>query len=72
MNRALCTANKQELKDLELVRAGFPINMHIADAKELFNYVDRDEYLSLPHVDRLGMTHEPLSDIKHLVGVAFT
>ena len=34
----LCTANKQELKDLELVRAGFPINRHIADAKELFKY----------------------------------
>ena len=46
----LCTANKQELKDLELVRTGFPINRHIADAKELFNYVDRDEYLSLPHI----------------------
>ena len=62
----LCTANRQELKDLELVRAGFPINRHIADAKELFNYVDRDEYLSLPHADRLGMTHEPLSDINIL------
>ena len=62
----LCTAHKQELKDLELVRAGFPINRHIADAKELFNYVDTDEYLSLPHVDRLGITHEPLSDINIL------
>ena len=62
----LCTANKKELKDLELVGAGFPINRHIADAKELFNYVDRDEYLSLPHADRLGMTHEPLSDINIL------
>ena len=62
----LCTANKQELKDLELVRTGFPINRHIADAKELFNYVDRDEYLSLPHSDRLGMTHEPLSNINIL------
>ena len=62
----LCTANNQELKDLELVRTWFPINRHIANAKELFNYVDRDEYLSLPHIDRLGMTHELLSDINIL------
>ena len=27
----LCTANKQELKDLKLVRTAFPINRHIAD-----------------------------------------
>ena len=46
----LCTANKQELKDLELVRTEYPINRHIADAKELFNYVVRDEYLSLTHM----------------------
>ena len=31
----LCTANKKELKYLELVRAGLLINRHIADAKEL-------------------------------------
>ena len=54
------------MKDLELFRAGFPINRHIAGAKELFNYVDRDEYSSLPHVDRLGMTHQPLSDVNIL------
>ena len=58
----LCTANLRELKDLEMVRAGFPINRQILDAKELFTFVDKDEYLSLPSSQRLGITHEPVSD----------
>ena len=58
----LCTANLKELKDLEMVRAGFPINRQIFDAKELFTFVDKDEYLSLPSSQRLGITHEPVSE----------
>ena len=58
----LCTANLKELKDLEIVRAGFPINRHILDAIELFTFVDKDEYLSLHSSQRLGITHEPVSD----------
>ena len=57
----LCTANLRELKDLEMVMAGFPINRQILDAKELFSFVDKDEYLSLPSSQRLGITHEPVS-----------
>ena len=58
----LCTANLKELKDLEMVRAGFLINRQILDAKELYTFVDKDEYLSLPSSQRLGITHEPVSD----------
>ena len=59
----LCTASIKDLKDIEMVRAGFPINRHISDAKELFEYVDKDDYLSLPSGQRLGITHEPISEI---------
>ena len=59
----LCTAGIKDLKDIEMVRAGFPINRHISDAKELFGYVDKDDYLSLPSSQRLGITHEPISEI---------
>ena len=50
------------MTDLELVRAGFPINRHITDAKVLFTYVYPEEYLVLPHVDRVGLSHKPLSE----------
>ena len=62
----LCTASLKDLKDIEMVRAGFPINRSISDAKELFTLVDKDEYLSLPSNKRLGLTHEPISDINIL------
>lgn len=62
-----CTANRQELKQLERVRNGFTINRHISDAKDRFSYVDKDEYLARSHVDRLGITHEPVSDINILL-----
>ena len=62
-NCQLCTATFGELKDLELVRCGFPINRTILSAKELFNSVDVDEFLSLPTQHRFGLTHEPISSI---------
>ena len=62
----LCTANRQEFKKIELVRDGFPINRHISDAKDLFRYLDKDEFLSRSHMDRLGITHEPVSDMNIL------
>ena len=62
----VCTANRQELKKIEFVRDGFPINRHISDAKDLFSYVDKDEFLSRSHMDRLGITHEPVSDMNIL------
>lgn len=36
-NCQLCTANLAELKDIELVRSGYPINRTISSAKEIFS-----------------------------------
>ena len=59
----LCTASMKYIKDIKIVRAVFPINRHISDAKDLFTLVDEDDYLSLPSSERSGITHEPLSDV---------
>ena len=59
----LCTASHKELHDVELIRSGFPINRTITAAKEIFSYVDEEEYLSLPSKERFGLTHQPVSDI---------
>ena len=59
----LCTASLKDLKDIEMVRAGFPINRNISDAMKLFSIVDKDDYLSLPSNQSLGITHEPISEI---------
>ncbi|KAI6651055.1 hypothetical protein LOD99_5632 [Oopsacas minuta] len=59
----LCTANKSELKDLEIVRSGFPINRSITTAKEIFSIVDEEEYFLLPFIQHHGLTHPPLSSI---------
>ena len=64
----LCTANLDEIKDLEIVRGGFPIN--ISDAIDLFNFVDKDEFLALPSIERLGITHESVSD-KNIMSLLF-
>ena len=58
----LCTANLKELKDLEIVKPGFPINQHILGGIELITFVDKDEYLSLHSSQRLGITHEQVLD----------
>ena len=58
----LCTATHGELKDLELIRSGYPINRTISSALDIFNAVDPEEFLSLPSKDRFGLTHQPLSD----------
>ena len=42
-----------------MVRAGFPINRTIT-AKELFIIVDKDDYVSIPSSQRLGIAHEPI------------
>ena len=62
-HRQLCTVSIKDLKDIEMLRAGFPINRYFSDAWELFGYVDKDEYLSLTSSERLGITHEPISEI---------
>ncbi|KAI6648498.1 hypothetical protein LOD99_8130 [Oopsacas minuta] len=59
----LCTATFKQLHDVELIRDGFPINRSITSAKELFQSVNEVEFLSLSSNDRLGLTHQPISDI---------
>ena len=59
----LCTAQFEELKDLDLIRDGYPINRFISDAKLIFETVDREEFLSLQSKERFGLTHEPISNI---------
>ena len=60
----LCTAQFEELKDLDLIRDGYPINRFISDAKLIFETVDREEFLSLQSKERFGLTHEPISNIE--------
>ena len=59
----LCTATFKQLHDVELIREGFPINRSVTLAKELFQSVNEVEFLSLSSNDRLGLTHQPISDI---------
>ncbi|KAI6650537.1 hypothetical protein LOD99_7588 [Oopsacas minuta] len=59
----LCTATFKQLHDVELIRDGFPINRSLTSAKELFQSVNEVEFLSLSSNDRLGLTHQPISDI---------
>ena len=59
----LCTETFKQLHDVELIRDGFPINRSITSAKELFQSVNEVEFLSLSSNDRLGLTHQPISDI---------
>ena len=61
-NCQLCTATYVQLKDLELIRTGFPINRNISSALDIFESVDPEEFLALPSKERFGLTHQPLSD----------
>ena len=58
----LCTITRDQLKDIDLIKQGFPINRSIEKAFQIFEDVDEDEFLSLPSKDRLGITHKSLSD----------
>ena len=59
----LCTASFKELRDIELIRSGYPINRTITAAHEIFSSVDKEQFLALPSTQRFGLTHEPLSNI---------
>ena len=58
----LCTSTRDQLKDIDIIKKGFPINRSIESAFQIFEDVDEDEFLSLPSKDRFGITHKPLSD----------
>ena len=62
----LCTATESQIKSLEWVESGFPINRFIKDAHEIFNEVDEEEFLKLPSQQRTGITHQPISKIDNL------
>ncbi|KAI6651375.1 hypothetical protein LOD99_5342 [Oopsacas minuta] len=59
----LCTASDEEIKSIDWVRSGFPINRLISDAWQLFDEVNEDDFFKLPSKQRLGITHKPTSDI---------
>ena len=56
----LCTATKFDLKDLYFIRNGFPINRTIQTAKQIFEEVDIDDFVSLPSHQRFGITENTL------------
>ena len=58
----LCTSTREQIKDVELVKHGYPINRFIQTAIQIFTEVDVDEFLLLPSKDRFGLTHEPTSE----------
>ena len=63
----LCTATHKELKDLDWIVQGFPINKYITDAIQLFGEIeDSDSFFSLPSNERCNLTHEPTSLINIL------
>ncbi|KAI6648100.1 hypothetical protein LOD99_11909 [Oopsacas minuta] len=59
----LCTATDSQIKSLEWAHSGFPINRLISDARQLFEEVDEEDYLKLPSNQRVGITHQPTSNI---------
>ena len=58
----LCTASKCQLKDLYFVRTGYPINRTISSAKQIFDEVDPEEFLSRPSEQRLQITEKFTSE----------
>ena len=61
-NCQLCTANHNQLKDMDLISDGFPINRNIHDAIDIFNDVNVEEFLKMDSNSRFGLTHPPISD----------
>ena len=59
----LCTATESQIKSLEWVESGFPINRFVTDAHEIFSEVNEEEFLKLPSHQRIGITHQPTSNI---------
>ena len=59
----LCTVKFTELKDLDSIRTGYPINRTLSAARLIFDSVDAEDFFSLLSNERFGLTHEPLSNI---------
>ena len=54
----LCITQFDELKDLDLIRTGYPKRRSKSDAKLIFDLVHREDFLSLPSNQKFGLTHE--------------
>lgn len=63
-NCQLCTTSFGQLKDLHLIRDGYPINRTITAAKMIFqdDHFNESEFFSLPSDERFNLTHQPASD----------
>ena len=62
VNFALAT--KEQLKEVELITQGFPINRYISDAIKLFGELeDKETFFKGPSNHRINLTHEPISTI---------
>ena len=59
----LCTATREQLKNMELVECGYPINRHVKDAIDIFSDVNEEEFLKLPSEKTHLLTHLPMSNI---------
>ncbi|KAI6653036.1 hypothetical protein LOD99_3872 [Oopsacas minuta] len=60
-NCQMRTATFQQIHDISIVQNGFPINRTISDARDVFDEVDEEEYLSLPTNKRFNLIHKPIS-----------
>ena len=64
----LCMATKEQLKEVELITQGFPINRYISDAIKLFGELeDKETFFKGPSNHRINLTHEPISTINILL-----
>ncbi|KAI6648319.1 hypothetical protein LOD99_12128 [Oopsacas minuta] len=61
-NCQMCTATFQQIHDISIVQNGFPINRTIRDARDVFDEVDEEVFLSLPTNQRFNLTHKPISE----------
>ncbi|KAI6647699.1 hypothetical protein LOD99_8540 [Oopsacas minuta] len=52
----------QQIHDISIVQNGFPINRTIRDARDVFDEVDDEEFLSLPTNQRFNLTLKPISE----------
>ncbi|KAI6651422.1 hypothetical protein LOD99_5229 [Oopsacas minuta] len=61
-NFQMCIATFQQIHGISIVQNGFPIKGTIRDARDLFDEVDEEEFLSLPTNQKFNLTHKPISE----------
>ena len=58
----LRTASHKQLKELDLISDGFPINRVIHNAIGIFNDINIEKNLKLDSSSRFGLIHQPISE----------